>query len=291
MIEVKSERPSNSLKAALQDPCEEPSLYWLGQAGFIFRSPSLTWAIDPYLSDRLATKYRNHEFSHRRMLPPPLSPAELPGLDYVFCTHLHGDHLDGPTLEWLAANRPRTRFIVPAGISAEVSLLAIPPERILWAEADQPIRLALDFEVTPLPSAHEEFSRDAAGRHRFLGYVFHCGLLKLYHSGDTVPYDGLIGRLAELGPELALLPVNGRRRELSERNIAGNFSLSEAIALCRCVPVPVMIAHHFGMFAFNTVDPTLIDEAAREASPGVKVLRAEIGIQYRLWSSITTKKT
>jgi hypothetical protein len=43
-----------------------------------------------------------------------------------------------------------------------------------------------------------------------------------------------------------------------------------------------MIAHHFGMFAFNTVDPALIDEAAREASPAVKVLRAETGTRYRL---------
>jgi len=47
-----------------------------------------------------------------------------------------------------------------------------------------------------------------------------------------VPYDSLTGRLAPLGPEVALLAVNGRRRDLSERNIAGNFSLTEAIELC-----------------------------------------------------------
>jgi L-ascorbate metabolism protein UlaG (beta-lactamase superfamily) len=282
MIDVKSEHLADSLKIALQAPCEEPELYWLGQAGFIFRSPSVTWAIDLYLSDRLAEKYRDHEFSHQRMMPAPLSLTELPGLDFIFCTHHHGDHLDGPTLEWVAANRPGTRFIFPAGIAKEVSLLALPPERILWAEADRPIKLASDFEVTPLPSAHEVFGHDATGRHRFLGYMFQCGPLKFYHSGDTVPYDGLTERLAALGPKLALLPVNGRRRELSERNIAGNFSLREAIELCGGARVPVMIAHHFGMFAFNTVDPTLIDEAAREASPEVKVLRAETGIRYRL---------
>jgi L-ascorbate metabolism protein UlaG (beta-lactamase superfamily) len=281
-ILVESAHLSDSLKNALQSPCEEPELYWLGQAGFIFRSPSLTWAIDPYLSDRLAEKYRDHEFSHRRMMPAPLSLAELPELDFIFCTHHHGDHLDGPTLEWLAANRPRTQFIVPAGIAAEVSLLALPTERILWAEADRPMKLALDFEVTPVPSAHEMFSHDAAGHHRFLGYLFHCGLLKLYHSGDTVPYDGLNRRLAALGPMLALLPVNGRRRELSERNIPGNFSLTEAIELCRCARVQVMVAHHFGMFAFNTIDPALIDEAARAAAPAVKVLKAEVGARYRL---------
>jgi L-ascorbate metabolism protein UlaG (beta-lactamase superfamily) len=282
MINVKSTRLSGPLTGALQVACAEPELYWLGQAGFLFRSPGLTWAIDPYLSDRLAEKYRNHGFSHERMMPAPLSVAELPEFDFVFCTHHHGDHLDGPTLEWVAANRPCTRFVVPAGIAAEVSRLALPAERVLWAEANRPITLAPDFEVTPVPAAHEEFGYDAAGRHRFLGYVFQCGPLKLYHSGDTVPYDGLTGRIAALGPDLALLPVNGRRRDLSERNIAGNFSLAEAIELCRCAGVPAMMAHHFGMFAFNTIDPALIDVAARAAAPSVKVLKAETGVCYRL---------
>ena len=290
MIHFESTPLLDPLKIALQAPCVEPELYWLGQAGFIFRSPGLTWAVDPYLSNRLAEKYRNHEFSHERMMPAPVSVAELPELDFVFCTHHHGDHLDGPTLEWVAANRPRTRFIVPAGIAAEVCRLALPPERIVWAEADRRIRLAVDFEVTPVPAAHEEFSCDAAGRHRFLGYIFRCGTLKLYHSGDTVPYDGLTGRLAALGPELALLPVNGRRRELGERNIAGNFSLTEAIEVCRCARVPLMIAHHFGMFAFNTIDPALIAEAARAAAPAVKVLGAERCARYRLRACLTQKE-
>ena len=135
MRNVVSTRLSGSLSSALQAPCTEPELYWLGQAGFLIRSPGLTWVVDPYLSDRLADKYRNHEFSHERRMPAPLSAAELPELDFVFCTHHHGDHLDGPSLEWIAANRSHTRFVVPAGIAAEMSRLALPAERVLWAEA------------------------------------------------------------------------------------------------------------------------------------------------------------
>jgi L-ascorbate metabolism protein UlaG (beta-lactamase superfamily) len=285
MIEVNALLFAAPLADALQTPCAGPEFYWLGQAGFLFRSPGLTWAIDPYLSDRLAEKYRGHAFSHERMMPAPLTPPELPELDWVFCTHHHGDHLDGPTLEWLAANRPRTRFIVPAGIATEVSRLALPGDRLLWAEAGRPLTLAPDFEVTPVPAAHEAFGYDASGRHRFLGYAFRSGPFKLYHSGDSVPYPGLAERLTTLGPGVALLPVNGRRRELSERNIAGNFSLAEAIELCQRARVPVMVAHHFGMFAFNTIDPALIDEAARAVAPAVKVLRAEAGTRYGLRAS------
>ena len=281
MIDVQVTRFSSPVAGALQTPCTNLELYWLGQAGFLFRSPGLAWAIDPYLSDRLAEKYRHHEFSHERMMPAPISVAELQ-VNLVFCSHHHGDHLDGPTLEWVAANRPRTRFVMPAGIKAEVGRLALPTERVVWAEADRPMVLAPDFEVTPVPAAHEDFGYDVAGRHRFLGYVFRCGPLKIYHSGDTIPYNGLTERVAVLDVHLALLPVNGHRRELSERNIAGNFALKEAIELCRSARVPVMVAHHFGMFAFNTIDPALIDEAARAAAPAVKVLRAETGARYSL---------
>jgi hypothetical protein len=35
-----------------------PALYWLGQAGFLVRTPRYTFLIDPYLSDSLAMKYR-----------------------------------------------------------------------------------------------------------------------------------------------------------------------------------------------------------------------------------------
>jgi L-ascorbate metabolism protein UlaG (beta-lactamase superfamily) len=276
---------TGSLGSSLRKPCTEPELYWLGQAGFLFRSAGLTFAIDPYLSDRLAEKYRNHRFSHQRMMPAPLSYQELPELDFVFCTHQHGDHLDAPTLEWIAANRPFTRFVVPAGIEEEVSRLAIPMERVLWAEADRPVRLNSDFEVFPIPAAHEEFAFDTAGHHRFLGYVFRWGSLSVYHSGDTIPYHGLTERIAAFGLDLALLPVNGRRRELSEQKIAGNFTLAEAIDLSHSANIPILMAHHYGMFAFNTIDPALVDVAARGAPLSVRVFRAETGCRYLLRDS------
>jgi L-ascorbate metabolism protein UlaG (beta-lactamase superfamily) len=270
------------LAAAVRTEPAGTELYWLGQAGFLFRSSNLSWLVDPYLSDHLAEKYRDDEFSHARMMPAPISVSELPEIKFLFCTHHHGDHLDGPTIEWLAAHNPNIRFVMPAGIFSEVARLALPAERIIWAKADEPIALGPSFDVVPIPAAHEEFSRDEAGQHRFLGYVFHAGPFIIYHSGDTVPYDGLNQRLVALNPELALLPVNGRSRELSRQNIAGNFSLAEAIELCRILRIPFLIAHHFGMFAFNTIDPKLVDEAAQSAGPAINVLKAEVGVRYGL---------
>lgn len=285
-MKIELTRLSEPLATVLQARPAGAELYWLGQAGFLFRSSNLSWIVDPYLSDQLGQKYRDHEYSHARMMPAPINVSELPGIEFLFCTHHHGDHLDGPTVEWLAAHRPNTRFVIPAGIAAEAARFALPAKRIIWATADEPLALGPNFDVVPVPAAHEDFAYDDAGNHRFLGYVFQVGPLRIYHSGDSIPFDGLNQRLVALNPELALLPVNGRRRELSERNIAGNFSLAEAIELCRDVRIPLLIAHHFGMFAFNTIDPALVAAAAQRTKPAVDVLTAETGVRYGLKAAV-----
>jgi Predicted Zn-dependent hydrolases of the beta-lactamase fold len=280
MSPVKVTRFDGSLASQLRDPAKELELYWLGQSGFLFRTSKLVWAIDPYLSNSLATKYRDHLFSHERMEPPPIAIHELPQLDYVFCTHIHGDHLDVPTLESIGENQPKTRFILPGGIAEEVTHLRVNRDRFIWAEAGNSITLPDEINVVPVKAAHEEFEYDRRGRHRFLGYVFRCGPTTLYHSGDCVPYGGLREELQELRLEVAMLPVNGRRKELAEKNIVGNFSLSEAIDLCLQARIPAMIAQHFGLFAFNTIKPEVIDQAAIEVVKELQLLKAEAGTRY-----------
>jgi L-ascorbate metabolism protein UlaG (beta-lactamase superfamily) len=277
---VKVTRFDGPLAGELQSPAKELELYWLGQSGFLFRTPELVWVIDPYLSDSLAAKYRGNVFSHERMEPPPIAVHELPRLDYVLCTHIHGDHLDVPTLEAIGQNQTNTRFILPAGISEDIAHLGVGRDRFIWAEAAESIALQDQIDVVPVKAAHEEFEYDQRGRHRFLGYVFQCGPMTLYHSGDCVPYEGLPAQLRALRPDIAMLPVNGRRKELTDKNIVGNFSLAEAIDLCLQTGVSAMIAQHFGLFAFNTLNPELIDQAAIEVAKELQLLKAEAGTRY-----------
>jgi L-ascorbate metabolism protein UlaG (beta-lactamase superfamily) len=286
MPPVNVTRFGGSLADALRNPIEQLELYWLGQSGFLLRTRKVTWIIDPYLSNHLADKYRDHVFSHERMKPAPIAIEDLSALDYVFCTHIHGDHLDRPTLEAIAKNQSKTCFVLPGGIESEVSSLQIDHHRFIWAEADKSFWLEDEIEVVPLKAAHEDFEYDTRGRHRFLGYVFRCGEMTLYHSGDCIPYQGLAEKLRELRPDVALLPINGRSKELTEKKIIGNFSLAEAIELCLRAKIPAMMAQHFGMFAFNTIRPELIDQAALGASKELQILKAEVGTRYTLNSLI-----
>jgi L-ascorbate metabolism protein UlaG (beta-lactamase superfamily) len=81
--------------------------------------------------------------------------------------------------------------------------------------------------------------------------------------------------------DLALLPVNGRDTERLTKGIAGNFTLAEAIGLCRQARIPALIAHHYGMFAFNTIDAETIDQAANFETD-LRVYRAQTNTRYSI---------
>ena len=94
------------------------------------------------------------------------------------------------------------------------------------------------FVVEGVPAAHEELDTDAGGRHRFMGYVAHCGEWTVYHSGDTMLFEGMEERLAGLGVDIALLPINGRA---PERRVAGNLRGDEAARLARAIGARAVI--------------------------------------------------
>ena len=263
----------DGLAGWLATPGDGVALAWLGQAGFLLRIGEAVVLVDPYLSDHLAMKYRGSRFPHVRMMQAPIAPDALPRVDLVVCTHRHGDHMDPGTLPVLAARHPECRFVVPAAELTHAVALGLPVQRLIPAEAGHGLRplCGLDLTLRPVPSAHEQLDRDERGRHRFLGYGIETGGWRLYHSGDCVPYDGLVEAVRALAPELALLPVNGRDAERAQAGIPGNFTLDEAIALCAETGIACLIPHHFGLFAFNTIDPAAIDAAiARQAASGLR---------------------
>ncbi|WP_428390735.1 MBL fold metallo-hydrolase [Lichenicoccus sp.] len=259
-----------------------PSLIWLGQAGFLLDLGDIVVLIDPYLSDSLAEKYRGRRFAHLRMMAPPITAEALARVDLVLCTHRHGDHMDPGTLPVIATRHPDCRFVVPAAERRHAQTLGLPEDRLVLAAADETIEL-LGLAITPVPAAHESLECDEAGRHRFLGYGIAGRGCALYHSGDCIPYPGLAARVAALGARLALLPVNGRDAERASAGIPGNFTLDEAAALCREAAIPVMLAHHWGMFDFNTCDPVAIASfAATTEVP--RIIMPQPGLQLRIGS-------
>jgi L-ascorbate metabolism protein UlaG (beta-lactamase superfamily) len=121
-----------------------------------------------------------------------------------------------------------------------------------------------------MPAAHEHFERDESGRHKFLGYVVELGPWTIYHSGDTVLYEGMVETLREWHIDVAVLPINGRA---PERRVSGNLDGCEAARLAHDIGAGIVIPCHYDMFEFNTATPDLFVTCCEELGQGYVVLR------------------
>jgi len=137
---------------------------------------------------------------------------------------------------------------------------------------------ALPLTISAVPAAHEAVERDGKGHCKCLGYIFEfsggAGRSRwtVYHSGDTMLYDGIVDQLRPFHIDVALLPINGRA---PERRVAGNLNGREAARLAKEIGAKLVIPCHYDMFEFNTADPReqFIPECER-IGQRYKVLRA-----------------
>jgi L-ascorbate metabolism protein UlaG (beta-lactamase superfamily) len=274
---------SGMLAAHLAEPPGKAvSLVWLGQAGFVLDGGGQRLVIDAYLSDSLAEKYRGTRFPHARMMPAPAAPGEIAHVTAVLATHAHTDHLDPGTLPALLAANPGAVLVAPASATGTaVARSGVAPERLRSIDAGESLTLAPGLTVTATRAAHEALETDAQGRHRFLGIAVRIGGATVFHSGDTVPFEGQVEEVRALGAALALLPVNGRDEARRANGVPGNMTGTEAVALARGAGIPAVIAHHFDLFDFNTVPRSEV-EALASRTRDLHVAPARVGVLYRL---------
>jgi L-ascorbate metabolism protein UlaG (beta-lactamase superfamily) len=222
--------------------------------------------VDPYLSEHLTRKYEQSARPHVRMTPAPLRGGDLSGVDVVLASHKHSDHLDPETMAELMAASPGAVLVLPVSLLDHAIALGLPERRLIGTDAGRNVE-AGGFAIRAVPSAHERIDRDPAGRHLYLGYVIECEGLRLYHSGDSVAYEGLAG---ELGPgpfDVLFLPNNGRD---PARGVPGNMTAAEAVDLAARVQPRYVVPHHYDMFTFNTIPVEAFEDEARRLPPGVE---------------------
>jgi L-ascorbate metabolism protein UlaG (beta-lactamase superfamily) len=247
-------------------------IWWLAQSGFLIKWQGKFLLFDPYLSDSLSVKYATTDKPHTRMSELAIDPARLDMIDIVTSSHNHTDHLDGETLIPLLSSSSNAKFIIPEANRDFVY------ERVKCAK-DFPIGLSdgesveiEGFKIYGVPAAHNSIERDENGKLKFMGFVAEFGAYKVYHSGDTLWYDGIVETLKPFRVDVAFLPINGNK---PERRVAGNLNYQEAVQLAKEINAKLTIPHHYNLFEFNTEDPqNFIQEAERE---GIKFKVMEIG--------------
>lgn len=263
--------------AAARQSHDTLHVWWLGQSGFLVHWQNCQLLIDPYLSDSLTEKYAGTDKPHERMSELVVDPRRLDLIDLITSSHNHTDHLDGPTLSALLRANPKAELVVPAAnrlFAAE--RLAVEPSRLTEIDAGGSISAA-GITVDAIPAAHDTIERDEQGHCRFLGYIFQVGPWTIYHSGDTLRYDGMAEQFARRRIDMAILPINGRG---PERRVAGNLWGDEAAQLARDIGAGIVIPCHYDMFSFNTAAPELFVKSATALGQRHAVL--ELGERFEL---------
>lgn len=246
------------------------NIWWLGQSGYLVQFNDRHLLLDPYLSDSLTKKYAETAKPHIRMTELVVDPSQLDFIDVVTSSHNHTDHLDGETLIPLMAGNPDIAVIVPkANMAFAAARLQMPIERLDSITCGEPIEVA-GFKITAVPAAHEQVESDENGDHKFIGLIVEIDSWTLYHSGDTMLYEGLVETLSAWDIDVAMLPINGRD---PKRGVAGNLSAAEAVELAQQVEIKLVFPCHYDMFEFNTVPPNDFREAAKVAGQPICILQ------------------
>ena len=246
-------------------------VWWMGQSGFLVQWQSRHLLLDPYLSDSLTVKYAETDKPHVRMTELVIDPGRLDFIDVVTSSHNHTDHLDAATINPLRKVNPELRLIVPeANRDFVVDRLDCDPDWPIGLDAGDRVEAA-GFTFHGIPAAHNDLETDDAGRHKFMGYIVQFGNYTIYHSGDTLMYDGMVDWLQDRDIDVAFLPINGNK---PERRVAGNLDGVEAARLARLIDARMVVPCHYEMFEFNTASP---EEFMRECG--------RIGQRFRLMLS------
>jgi L-ascorbate 6-phosphate lactonase len=231
-------------------PSGSVAMWWLGQAGFVFKTPGGKIAyLDPYLSDSA-----ERLFGFKRLSLPAIEAEEV-RTDLVVLTHEHADHLDPDALPVIARNNPTCRFAAPAGCAPGLAEAGVKPEACVTLAPNR--RYELDgLAIETVSADHGDFSDTA------LCLLLDFGGIRVLCTGDTCFRPISLKPLYEIPPDVLLPCING---------VFGNMNHVDAAMLAQQVKPRYAIPCHYWMFAEHGAgDPNGFRYACRQMCPEVE---------------------
>jgi len=229
------------------------NIWWLGQEGYVIKSPDLVIYIDPYLSTYAERITLGKPNEHVRMMKSPILPEEVTNADLVLCTHDHADHIDPEGIPLISRTSEKAKFIVPECARQTLLDFNISEERIYTLKGDDALTIS-GVTVIAVPAKHEQFDKDEINGYPYLSYIIMIEGLNVLHAGDTIPYNGQIEKFRPNEIDLALVPINGRDKFRHDLDFEGNFDCIEAVDFAHGVKAGLTIPMHYNMFSINTGD-------------------------------------
>ena len=249
--------------ASCRVPARAVRLWWLGQAGFAFKTHAGRIVyVDPYLSDAVE---RLHGF--KRLSLSPIAAEDVKA-DLVVLSHEHEDHLDPDAIPVIAKNNSSCRFAAPSGCSAGLKDAGVPPRRRTLLRPFRVHDLG-SVAVHTTPADHGDFAPSS------LALVLDFDGVRVLYTGDSSWRSELFKPLFDLGIDVLLPCINGS---------FGNMSHLDASRMTQQAAPRIAIPCHFWTFAEQGAgDPLGFLQACHQLAPGVnaKLLRPGEGLTVK----------
>lgn len=257
--------PPTTSPQPVEVPAGQVSVTFIGHSTFLLQFSGLNVLTDPVFSNRAGP------FSWagpKRVRPPALSLEQLPRIDIVLVSHNHYDHLDLPSLRWLAqAHRPR--IITTLGNKAWLETRGV----VNVTELDwwQSHRTGSELEVVCTPAQHFA-ARWPWDRCKTLwgGFVLKTPAGRIYFAGDSGYSSGFKDIGARLGPlALALIPIGAYEPRWFMEPV--HMNPDEAVRAHLDLHACQSIGMHFGTFQLTdeAIDAPLQALAGARMAHGV----------------------
>ena len=204
-----------------------------GARGFAIKYEGIVFYVDPCLSTPAG---------RTRLAAPPMTPDEAANADLMLCTHAHAAHMDPQTLPGMLKASPRAKVVLPKSAAEHARSIGIPFDRMTTTDSDLRVEYFKNGpygRVYSVPSAHPELNWTPLGGYPHLGYLIRFGACTIYHAGDCLWYEGIVGRLRPYNVTAALLPIEG----------PGNFDIAQAAQLAEDIRARWLMPMHYGTFA------------------------------------------
>ena len=237
-------------------PKGNAGVFWLGQAGFIFKTDDgKLIAVDIYLSDCCA-RY----FGYRRMIAKLLQPYDLT-FDLLLATHAHYDHFDIDAVPMLLDNGI-TQLAGAKDIEVECQRLNL-KSNIAYLRVGELISRC-GVEIKAVACDHGKETPDA------LGLILNFSGKKVYIMGDTCYRPDLLENQELRNADLLILPINGA---------FGNLNEKQGAEVVKTLSPKLAVPCHFGNFAEHGGSPQLFMEYAKSTKIACRIMRQGEGIR------------
>ncbi|MFI8191611.1 MBL fold metallo-hydrolase [Streptomyces sp. NPDC085946] len=263
-------------------------IHFVGNATVLLRYGGLTLLTDPNFLHRGQYAYLGYGLLSRRLTEPALDVHDLPRLDGIVLSHLHGDHWDrrarrhlDHAVPLLTTPHAARRLKVVHGFRRTAGLRT-------W----QSLTLARggsQVSVTALPGRHAGHRVLRGLLPPVMGSMLEFGPaggpvhLRLYVSGDTLLYDGL-DEITHRFPaaDLAVLHLGGTR-------LPGGFVVTmdgvQGAELARRLAPRLVLPVHYGDYTVMRSPLSAFLAEADRLGLGDRVVRCGHGERARLTPS------